>query len=171
MADNEIQGMTNLIRRIHQLKSDTRHTERAMAEAGAYMLGSIEQNFRAQGRPQKWQKLAASTLAARRGLRRAGRGRLRDKQGRYAKNKSGSAQILIDKARMKNSIGFKVIGGGVGVEVGLNAKQARRQQLGFPKGTGRGHAPTPARPFLLVQREDAEYIGEKIFRRHIARER
>jgi phage gpG-like protein len=170
MAD-ELQGLSNLIRRIHQLKSDTRHTERAMAEAGAYMLGSIEEDFRSQGRPQKWQALAASTLAARRGLRRAGKGRARDKQGRYAKKTSGGAQILIDTAKMKNQIAFKVIGGGAGVEIGLNAKQARRQQFGYPKGEGRGHSPTPARPFLLFQREDLDYIGGTIFRRHLARER
>jgi phage gpG-like protein len=171
MADDEIQGMTNIIRRIHQLKSDTRHTERAMGEAGAYMLGSIEDNFRAQGRPQKWQGLAASTLAAKRGLRGAGKGRLRDKQGRYAKNKSSDAQILIDTARLKNSIAFKVIGGGVGVEIGTNVKYGARHQFGYPKGEGRGHAETPARKFLLFQRADLEYIGEKIFKRHLARER
>jgi phage gpG-like protein len=170
MAD-EIQGLSNLIRRIHQLKSDTRHTERAMAEAGAYMLGSIEENFRAQGRPQKWQGLAASTLAARRGLRRAGKGRLRDKQGRYSKNKSGGAQTLIDTARLKNAIAFKVIGGGVGVEIGTNVKYAARQQFGYPKGEGRGHSPTPARPFLMFQPQDLEYIGGTIFRRHLARDK
>lgn len=161
MAEDGVQGLSGLIRRIHQLKSDTRNTERAMAAAGAYMLGSIEQNFRAQGRPQKWQKLAASTLAAR---------ARRNSRRRKANRATGCPQILIDKGRMKNQIGFKVIGGGVGVEVGLNARQARRQHFGYPGGAGRGHSPTPARPFLLVQREDVEYIGGTIFRRHIARE-
>lgn len=159
MAD-EIQGMSNLIRRIHQLKSDTRNTERAMVEAGAYMLGSIEDNFRAQGRPQKWQGLAASTLA-----QRTRRGQRRRKKNRP----TGSPQILIDKGRMKNQIGFKVIGGGVGVAVGLNAKQAARQHFGYPGGSGRGHSRTPARAFLMFQQRDLEYIAEKIFRRHIAR--
>lgn len=162
MADDEIQGMTNLIRRIHQLKSDTRNTERAMEAAGAYMLGSIEDNFRAQGRPQKWKGLAASTLAAR---------TQRNSRRRKKNRKSGSPQILVDTARLKNSMAFKVIGGGVGVEIGTNVKYAARQHFGYPKGEGRGHAPTPARAFLLFQRQDLEYIGEKIFRRHIARER
>lgn len=162
MAEGEIQGMSGLIRRIHQLKSDTRNTERAMAAAGAYTLGSIERTFRAQGRPQKWQKLAASTLAAR---------SRRNSRRRKANRSTGSPQILIDTARMKNQIGFKVLGGGVGVEIGLNARQARRQHFGYPGGPGRGHAPTPARPFLLFQQEDLDYIGGTIFRRHIARER
>jgi phage gpG-like protein len=157
----EVQGLQNLIRRIHQLKSDMRNTERALSAAGAYMLSSIEKNFREQGRPVKWQGLAASTLAA-----RARRGSRR----RKANRPSGSPQILIDTARMKNQIGFKVVGGGTGVEVGLNAKQARRQHFGYPGGVGRGRAPTPARPFLLVQPEDVDVIGS-FFKRHIARER
>lgn len=171
MAD-EIQGMSDLISRIHQLKSDTRHTERAMGEAGAYMLGSIEDNFRAQGRPAKWQALAASTLAARRGVKRDKAGRTRDRSGRYAKKGGGgSAQILIDMARLKNSIAFKVIGGGVGVEIGTNVKYGARQHFGYPGGSGRGHSRTPARAFLMFQQQDLDYIGGTIFRRHIAKER
>jgi phage gpG-like protein len=161
MAEDEVQGLQNLIRRIHQLKSDMRNTERALAAAGAYMLGSIEKNFREQGRPIKWQGLAASTLAA-----RAKRGSRR----RKANRPTGSPQILIDTARLKNSIAFKVVGGGVGVEIGTNVKYAKRQQFGYPKGEGRGHSATPARAFLLVQPEDVDVIGS-FFKRHIARER
>lgn len=155
MADG-LQGFGRLVRRVHKLATDSRHVERAMDAAGAYMLGSIEQNFRAQGRPEKWKGLAASTLAA-----RARRGKRRRKAA------TGSAQILIDKARLKNSINYKVIGGGTGVAIGTNVVYARRHQLGFPKGKGRGHSFTPARPFLLFQDEDIKYIGSNIFGRHI----
>lgn len=145
----EIQGLSNLIRRIGQLATDTQHVERPLKAAGAYMLGSIEKNFRAQGRPKPWQKLAASTLRG----RRKGRGR-------------GSAQILIDKGQMKNQISYRVVSL-PGVEVGLNAVQARRQHFGYPGGPGRGHSKTPARQFLMFQiPEDIEEI-QKIFKRHL----
>lgn len=159
MADDEVQGLQDILRRIHQLQSDTRNTERAMAAAGAYMLGSIEKNFRAQGRPAKWQGLAAATLATR---------ARRNSRRRKANRQSGSPQILIDTARLKNSIAFKVIGGGVGVEVGTNVKYAKRHQFGYPGGEGRGRSRTPARPFLLIQKEDVDFIGG-LFKKHLDR--
>ena len=138
-----------MLGRVKQLATDTRHVERPLRAAGAVILSSVERNFRAQGRPQPWEKLAERTRRA----RRRGRGR-------------GSARILIDTASMKNAIGMKVRT--EGVEVGLNKVQARRQHFGFPGGSGRGHARTPARPFLMVQREDVQTIGD-IFKRHIQR--
>lgn len=152
-----IQGLENIIKRVHEIKTDMRRTERAMATVGAYMLGSVEKNFRAQGRPDKWPGLAASTLANR---------AKRNSRRRKANRVSGSAQILIDTARLKNSIQFRVIGGGVGVEIGTNVKYARRHQFGYPGGVGRGHARTPARPFLLFQDEDIKEIVN-MFRRHL----
>ena len=144
----DIQGLNALIRRISQLATDTKHVERPLKAAGAYMLGSIEKNFRAQGRPRKWKELAPSTIRG----RRRGKGR-------------GSPRILIDKARMKNQISFRVISE-PGVEIGLNAVQAARQHFGFPQGSGPGHAATPARPFLMFQQEDISEI-QNIFKRHL----
>ncbi|OLE52687.1 MAG: hypothetical protein AUG51_17090 [Acidobacteria bacterium 13_1_20CM_3_53_8] len=146
----DIQGLGALIRRIGQLATDTRKVEAPLKAVGAYMLGSIEKNFKEQGRPQKWKALAASTLRA----RRRGRGR-------------GGPQILIDKGLMKNQVSFRVIST-PGVEIGLNAVQARRQHSGYPGGAGRGHSKTPARSFLMFQDEDFREIGE-IFKRHISR--
>lgn len=149
MAD-EIQGLGKLITRVRQLATDTRHVERPLKAAGAYMVGSVEKNFQQQGRPKKWTGLAESTLAR----RRKGRGR-------------GGARVLIDTAKMKNQVAFTVHS--QGVEIGLNAVQAKRQHFGYPGGTGPGHAKTPARPFLLVQEPaDVTNVGN-IFRRHVAR--
>jgi phage gpG-like protein len=147
MAD-ELSGLGALISRVGQLATDTRHVERPLKAAGAYQLGSIEKNFRAQGRPTKWEGLKASTLAG----RRRGRGK-------------GSPQILINTARLKNSFSFRVLS--EGVEVGTNLIYAARQHFGYPGGSGRGHSHTPARPFLMVQ--DPEDINEiqEIFKRHL----
>jgi len=150
MADEGIQGLGRLLSRIGQMATDTSHVEKPLKAAGAYMLGSIEKNFQQQGRPQRWTPLAQSTLAR----RRKGRSR-------------GGARILIDKGAMKNQINYRVTT--AGTVIGLNAIQARRQQLGYEGKPGRGHSPTPARAFLLLQEpEDTNAIGE-IFRRHIAR--
>ncbi len=152
----DVEGLGRLLKRLGQLKTDTRHVEQPLKAAGAYMLGSLEKNFRAGGRPEKWQGLAESTLRR----RRRGKGR-------------GSPRVLIDTGRLKNSFSFRVgaltwglIGAAPGVEIGTNVVYAKRHQFGYPGGSGRGHAETPARQFLLIQDEDVKQIGD-IFRRHI----
>lgn len=144
-----IQGLERVVQRLGELATDTRQVERPLKAAGAYMLGSIEKNFRAQGRPQKWPGLSQGALRR----RRRGRGR-------------GGAQILIDTARLKNSHGYVVTGDAV--EIGTNVKYAARQHFGYAGGKGRGHSRTPARPFLMFQAEDLPEISE-IFKRHISR--
>lgn len=145
----EFEGLDKLLRRLDQLALDTRRVERPLRAAGAYMLGSIEKNFQQQGRPKKWTPLAPSTIAR----RRKGKGR-------------GGARILIDKAALKNSMSFRVVG--PATEVGTNLIYGRRHHFGYPGGEGRGHSKTPARSFLLVQTEDIREIGE-IFSRHVRR--
>jgi phage virion morphogenesis protein len=145
----EIQGLSRLIGRVKRLAADVRDTERPLKAAGEVLRRSVEQNFRAQGRPTRWQGLAASTISR----RRRGKGR-------------GGPQILIDTAGLKNSFSYRLVS--EGLLFGTNKKQARRQHFGFPGGSGPGHSHTPARAFLLVQHEDIEGIAN-IFRRHIGR--
>ena len=147
MAD-DIQGFSRLIKRLGQLAIDTRQTEKPLRAAGAIAIGSIQKNFDEQGRPEKWTPLSPRTL----GRRRKGRGK-------------GGPKILIDTARLKNSIGFKLVEG-PGVMIGTNVIYARRQHFGYPGGKGRGRARTPARPFLMLHGEDIRKIDE-IFTRHV----
>lgn len=145
MAD-AIQGIEKVFRRVKKLADNARNPDRALRASSVYMLGSIERNFRAQGRPNRWQKLSAKTLAR----RRTGRGK-------------GKAQILIDRGILKNSHSYRLVSGGA--EVGTNAIQAKRQHFGYPGGKGRGRSKTPARPFVMFQEEDIREIGQ-IFSRH-----
>jgi phage virion morphogenesis protein len=147
---DEIRGMSRLVRRLEQLALDTRRVEAPLKAAGQVAVHSIEQNFKAQGRPQKWTPLQPRTLAR----RRKGRGK-------------GGARILIDTARLKNSINAKLVEG-PGVAVGTNVIYARRHHYGYPGGKGRGRSKTPARPFMLLQPEDIDSI-DRIFVRHIAK--
>jgi phage gpG-like protein len=148
----EIQGIDRLFKRVREIAKNAADADKPLKAAGVYMLGSIQRNFRAEGRPKKWQKLAPSTLAG----RRQGKG-------------EGGAKILTNMGILKNSPDLKLLDNGVAV--GTNAVQARRLHHGYdPEGkTGRGHAKTPARPFVMFQDpEDFDAI-EKIFTRHVTR--
>ncbi len=146
-----IEGIDRLFTRVRRLQKDVKDAERPLKASGVYMLGSIERNFKAGGRPAKWQALASSTLRR----RRKGKGK-------------GGAKILIDTARLKNSTQTRNVS--EGVQIGTNTVYARRHHFGYAGGTGRGRgrSKTPARPFLMFQSEDLDAIG-KIFTRHIGK--
>lgn len=150
-------GIEQLLKRLGELALDASNVERPLRAAGVYMVGSIEKNFQAQGRPTRWTPLSARTLAG----RRVGKGRKRGKGPR----------ILINSARMKNSVSSQVHlqNPESYTEVGTNVIYAPRQHFGYQgKGKGRGQATTPARPFVMFQDEDFEFI-ERLFGRHIER--
>ena len=113
-----------------------------LKRAGILMVGSIDKNFRAEGRPDKWTPLSDMTLAMRR------------KHGKGAK-------ILQDTGRGKGSMAYKVISNKQ-VEIGTDVQYMATHQ------TGKGRI--PQRKFLLFQDEDnknivkifTEYLGEII---------
>ena len=142
-----LEGLDKVLNRTARLRRDIKQVEKPMKAAGTYMIGSIVRNFNAGGRPNKWAKLAESTVRG----RRKGKGR-------------GGIKILVDKGQLRNSNSMRLRSDGV--EVGTNMVQAKRQHFGYPGGTGRGHAKTPARPFMLFQDEDSDAIGQ-IFSRHL----
>lgn len=146
-----IKGIEQVLNRFLEIESAAKNLEPAMRASGVYMLGSIERNFQAQGRPDKWESLADSTLAA----RRSGKGK-------------GSAQILVDDGLLKASVtsAESVETTGDSMIISTNKVQAARMHFGYEGGEGRGQSETPARPFLLFQDEDADAI-ETIFNRHL----
>lgn len=143
-----LQGLERVLSRVNRLQRDIKHVERPMKAAGTYMVGSIQRNFNAGGRPTKWKGLASSTI----------------RQRRKGKSGRGGIKILIDKAQLRNSHSMRMRSDGV--EVGTNAIQAKRQHFGYPGGKGRGHSKTPARPFVMFQKEDPDAIAT-IFSRHL----
>ena len=118
------------------------------------MLRSAQQNFIAQGRPNRWDDLAEATIAARRN---------RD---------SSSVQILRDTGLLMQSLApVGAVYGPAGnqysirrisptfAEVGTNRPGADAHQDGTTNA-GRGHQTTiPARPFLLFQAQDVEDLA------------
>jgi phage gpG-like protein len=148
-----------------------------LKRCGILMLGSIDKNFRAEGRPTKWVKLSPMTIAMRR------------KEGKGAK-------ILQDTGRGKGSIAYNVTSNQE-VQIGTNLDYMKIHQTGgsikipartiVPKkarvlhwvdpGTGEdvfamyAHqkarmAKIPQRRFLLIQEEDKANIV-KIFTEYL----
>lgn len=118
-----------------------------LAAAGEIVVASVERNFQEGGRPNKWRSLAAATLKARSG-------------GRKAK---GGPRVLIRTGRLKNSISATVSGDAV--KVGTSVIYAAIHQFGGTCGAGH-KVVMPARPFLMVQDDDwaeIQSLGRKYF--------
>jgi phage virion morphogenesis protein len=147
-----VQGIEAVLNRFAQMQKAANNMQKPLKASAVYMFGSIERNFKAQGRPTKWQKLSKKTLARRR--------KGQDNEGGKKK-----PQILIDTGRLKNSVTSNADVTSGGFTIGTNVIYARRQHFGYPGGKGRGRSKTPARPFLMFQQEDGDAIL-KIFNRH-----
>jgi len=163
----DIHGLRLLLDRIGQMEQDVRHADRVLRVAGELVVTSVHKNFQQEGRPKKWTPLRPATIAA----RRRGKGR-------------GGVKILQENIHLLGGIHKEVVAGGVKIATSP-LPYARRQHFGYvgsmkmgwdrragrptkSGGPGRGHAFTPARPYLMIQPEDITDIGN-VFRRHIAR--
>lgn len=138
-----LKGIEQVLNRFARLEAGADDLEEPTTSAGEYMLGSIKQNFEAEGRP-KWQGLSPSTL--------------KNKKGSKILHESGA---LEDAATSPGALNVSADG----FEIEPNSVYGPRQNFGYPGGTGRGRAKTPARPFLLFQEEDSDAILT-IFNRH-----
>lgn len=133
----------------------------AWAQVGEYMLGSVESNFDAEGRPDRWEPLKQKTLLAKAGGKRQATKRRGGFTAR-AQRIIGGNKILTASRRLRRSMTYEADSGGV--SVGTNVEYAATHQFGRTSGRG---APIPARPFLVIQPEDEQEIG-KILEQHIA---
>jgi len=129
-------------------------------DIGFEVLNSVHRNFDAEGRPEKWQALAASTLLAKVG----GRRKASTKRGHWtakAKKTLHGNKILTDTAQLRNSIAAEA--DSAGVTVGTNMEYGAIHQFGGRAGRG---SVIPARPYLLLQEEDYPKIAA-IIERHL----
>ncbi len=117
---------------LKSLKERVENPAEAMKEVGAIVRSSIIKNFQESGRPEKWKP----------------------------KRKPRQGKVLIDTARLQNSINYKAYANRV--EIGPDAVvYAAIHQFGGK--AGRGHKVTiPARPYLAVQDEDWSEIKRVI---------
>jgi len=134
----------------------TRNLRPAMRDIGEHMLRSVQRNFDAEGRPVRWQPLAASTLMRKVGGKRRStkkRGGLRSAAARRLRGN----KILTATGRLRRSISYRA--SARQVLIGTNVIYAATHQF------GRGRI--PARPFLLVQDEDKQK-ARSILLEHVA---
>jgi phage virion morphogenesis protein len=144
------------------LRQDLRRVNRridnmapAWEEVGEIVLRSIMLNFRDEGRPAKWKDFAPST--------------------RRRRGDIGSAKLLDDTGRMKQSISWKLLNQHsvqVGTNLGGKNSYAATHHYGRPAlssiKTRKRLSPIPARPFILVQDQDIPEIEQALID-HIVR--
>jgi len=115
-----------------------------LKRAGILMLGSIDKNFRAEGRPTKWTPLSPMTIAMRR------------KEGKGAK-------ILQDTGHGRGSIVYKVVSNQE-VQIGTPLEYMAIHQTG-------GTINIPARDIYPVKARALHWVdpgtGEDIFAMHV----
>lgn len=108
-----------------------------LKQSGLVMMRSIDENFREEGRPEKWKPLKPATIAGRR------------KKGK------GGVMILQDDGILKGSITPRQTKDTVAI--GTSVPYGKVHQFGTAK--------VPQRKFLLFQESDIKTI-EKIFEKH-----
>lgn len=125
---------------LKRLSAKAANAQPAMREIAELVRSSVLKNFMEGGRPQRWKALAASTIRKKRG---------------------GAGQILIDSARLRNSIhASSTVTQAI---VGTNTRYAAIHQFGGMAGRG-GKVRIPARPYLMIQDEDWPGIKDILLR-------
>jgi phage virion morphogenesis protein len=122
---------------------------------GEALVSSTIERFNAQRDPtgKPWAALSvASTFGSLRRKDFTKRGQIRKASERKLKMR----KILIDTARLRNSISSKAVGNVVAV--GTNVAYARVHQMGGEAGRKKARVTIPARPFLGVSDADKREI-------------
>jgi len=135
-----------------RLRTAGRQWKTVLRAFGAYMVAETAQNFKDQGRPEKWQDVKEATKVARWMRGNSQRKRKRSMSGAGAGKFFGMFKILMDSGRLANSITFDA--DNKQVEIGTNLVYAATHQF------GRGSI--PARPYLGFQEGDVEKFEELI---------
>lgn len=147
-----------VVSRLQKLKDAGADLSKPLSACGEILLSSIEENFQQEGRfdsagswrggNNRWADLAERTKAA------------RAKKGKWPGKK-----LQMSQGGLAASISKSVQGNLV--TVGTNKAYAAIHQFGGQAGRGR-KVTIPARPFLVVQEEDADNMVE-ILNKHIAK--
>jgi phage virion morphogenesis protein len=148
--------LKGLHKKLNQLKNPA--LERVGKKVGEALVSSTIQRFNGQHAPDgtKWQRHAAVTVTPRAKDYRKN-GALR----KGIRERMETRKILIDSARLRNSISFKAVG--TKVHVGTNVKYARIHQKGGMAGRGK-KVRIPARPFLGVSSDDKKEVRRLVLK-------
>ena len=152
MFDVAVIGTAEAARDLHELAARAGDLEPVMTSFGRHMMTSIRDNFRAGGRPEKWEDLKGVVVFPKGTKRRNARVAERRRMG-------GPLVLTGDLSR---NIGFEAepFDLVIGAAPEEDAVKAPVHQYGTDRA-GRGHNITiPARPYLMFQEEDIRYFGD-----------
>lgn len=147
------------VRRLQGLEERGGNLSGVLRSFGAYMEGSIQKNFDAEGRPVKWAPIRFGTKVAWHTKRSSfwnKKGLKMSKKGRKA---WGGRRVLTDSARLRRSIKSTILANGI--MLGTNLVYAAIHQFGGQAGRGQ-KVYIPARPYLLFQDEDVQHFGRML---------
>jgi len=136
---------------IRRVREAARNWEIALEIFGAYMIKETAENFRQQGRPEKWQDLRTTTKVARYLRGNRSRQRKRRTTGAAWERYSAGMKILQDSGRLAGSIGFSAHKNVV--EIGTNLIYAATHNFGDKRRN------IPERRFLQFQDADEERLA------------
>ena len=125
---------------------------------GEYMKGSIDKNFAAGGRPAKWEPLGFATKVAWSLGKKSHWGK-KDKMTKTGRTAWKGRLPLTDTARLRRSISYRA--GAREISIGTNVIYAAIHQLGGKAGRGK-KVNIPARPYLMFQDEDIQYLDRTL---------
>jgi phage gpG-like protein len=135
-----------------------RGSEPPLDEIGRYMVKSVQQNFKEDGRPDKWPERSESTRSWNYNLSPVwgAFSPTRDEKGRFKKNLTGNWPLLRKTGRMYDSIDYTKYGdqNASAVSIGDDSDYGVYHNIGTKK--------MPKRQFLLIQDEDYDAIGNII---------
>lgn len=131
---SDVRGFTQAIGSVSRMRERARDARPALEEAAEIAGESIHRNFEVGGRP-RWKPHAEST-----------------RRSTY-----GPSRLLIRSTALENSFRPFVTRRSAGQRSSLI--YGPRQNWGYEGGPGRGHSPTPAREFAILQPKDASAMG------------
>lgn len=178
----QTQGLQQALGRLQWLAARGRNLRVPLSRAGTVILKAVDENFEAEGRPQRWKPRSPLTMAALRAeaaqrtmaTKRFAKAVKASTRGRYLRQavaKANNRKILQVTGGLRNSIVMRVEGGRVIVgsahpaarihQLGGTIKPRKAARLSIPVGNRlvqvRG-VTIPARPFLVVTETDEEKI-------------
>lgn len=134
------QGMEQVTAYISGFKEKAADLTVPMKQAAILMMGSVQKNFDASGRPISWIPLKASTL-------------------KEKMRKGYSPKPLIRTGGLRQSFATSV--GRMEMSIGTSIVYGRIHQKGGRAGRNQS-ATIPARPYLVFQRDDLDKIRDLV---------
>jgi phage virion morphogenesis protein len=151
----------DVVARLREMEDRGGNLTGVMRDFGEHMKGSIQANFDAQGRPVRWSPLSLAAKISWHTARKS----FWDKRGARMSTEGRAAwagrKVLTDTGTLRRSIYYTATARGL--TLATNVKYAAIHQFGGQAGRGR-KVFIPARPYLLFQAEDLDYLQRSILR-------